>query len=139
MSYKKIQNIGSIKTLVNLSWIIYFFSLFFGSLLSFIFAQTEGVLSYIVGFISFSLIFFSLFLSMKKRVHGEEIENKFSQKFTVGMSISFSFGRIIAYTIVFVFILLLIHFNLFSLYAYIAGIFFSLLATLFTIKIKYLR
>lgn len=139
MNFRMIQSIGSIRILIKLFWVIYFLCILFGLLLSFIFFQIKGVLSYLLGFFSFSLIFFFFFLSMRKRLQGEEIEDKFSQKFAMGLGISFSFGRIFSYIVVLTLLLCLIHFGLFFLYGYMAGIFLSLLTTLAIIKIKYFK
>lgn len=128
-----IQNIGSIRILKRISpkLFITLIAVFFGGVISFVVWGINGVVSYEAGFVCFMFVFFSLFLSMKSRLKNSQGEFNFSQKFSLGLSVSFSFFRMLSYIFLIVAIIILIEFSLFCLYAYMIGIFLSLLSSFY--------
>ena len=128
-----IQSIGSIKILKKLSPRLFltFLAIFFGGVINFILWGVSGAVSYEVGFVCFMLIFLSLFYSMNRRLKNTQEEFNFSQKFSLGLGVSFSLFRILSYIFLIVAIITLIEFSLFCLYAYMIGIFLSLLASFY--------
>lgn len=128
-----IQNIGSIKILKKLSPRLFltFLAIFFGGVISFIIWGVSGVVSFEVGFVCFMLVFLSLFFSMNRRLKNTQEEFNFSQKFSLGLGVSFSLFRILSYVFLVVAMIILIETSLFCLYAYMIGIFISLLASFY--------
>lgn len=128
-----IQNIGSIKILKKLSPRLFFtfLAIFFGGVISFIIWGVSGAVSFEVGFICFMLVFLSLFFSMNKKLKNTQEEFNFSQKFSLGLGVSFSLFRILSYVFLVVAMIILIETSLFCLYAYMIGIFISLLASFY--------
>lgn len=128
-----IQNIGSIKILKKLSPRLFltFLAIFFGGVISFIIWGVSGVVSFEVGFVCFMLVFLSLFFSMNQRLKNTQEEFNFSQKFSLGLGVSFSLFRILSYIFLVVAMIILIETSLFCLYAYMVGIFISLLASFY--------
>lgn len=91
------------------------------------------MVSYEVGFVCFMIVFLSLFVSMSSRLkntQGQEDYN-FSQKFSMGLGVSFSLYRLLSYVILVVALIALIEFGYFALYSYMIGIFLSLLASFY--------
>ena len=133
MSFKMIQSIGSIKILKKLSPRLFltFLAIFFGGVINFILWGVSGAVSYEVGFVCFMLIFLSLFYSMNRRLKNTQEEFNFSQKFSLGLGVSFSLFRILSYVFLVVAMIVLIETSLFCLYAYMIGIFLSLLASFY--------
>lgn len=136
-----IPNIGSIKILKRLSPKIFFtfLAIFFGGIIHFILWGVSGAVSYEVGFVCFILVFLSLFFSMNSRLKNTQEEFNFSQKLTLGLVVSFSLFRILSYIVLIVAIIALIEFSLFSLYAYMIGVFISLLISLLSLSVGMTR
>lgn len=128
-----IQNIGSIKILKKLSPRLFltFLAIFFGGVISFIIWGVSGAVSFEVGFVCFMLVFLSLFFSINQRLKNTQEEFNFSQKFSLGLGVSFSLFRILSYIFLVVAMIILIETSLFCLYAYMVGIFVSLLASFY--------
>lgn len=127
------QNIGSIKTLKKLSpkAFITFVVMFFGGFINFFIWGIRGVASFEVGFVCFMLVFLSLFLSMKSRLKNSQEEFNFSQKFSLGLGVSFSLFRLLSYGVLLLALIVLIEFDYFALYSYMIGIFASLLCSFY--------
>lgn len=128
-----IQNIKNIKIL-KISIICALF--FLGLALAF---KWGGVVSYGVAFLSFACVFLSLFFALNARLKAIQPiqENKqedskdddkipFSQKFALGMGVSFSIFRIFSYAFLSVALIALLEYQIFEIYAYFAGIFIAL-------------
>lgn len=131
-----IQNIGSIKTLrkqISPKIFLTFSLLFFGGITNFFVWGIKGVASYEVGFICFMIVFLSLFASMNSRLKNTQNQEdyNFSQKFSLGLGVSFSLYRIFSYAFLVVALIGLIELGYFSLYSYMIGIFISLLASFY--------
>ena len=106
--------------------------LFFGGIINFFVWGVRGVASYEVGFVCFMIVFLSLFASMSSRLKNTHQEDyNFSQKFSLGLGVSFSLYRIFSYVILVVALIGLIEFDWFALYSYMIGIFISLLASFY--------
>lgn len=111
---------------------------FCGLALAFVF-DWRGVISYGVAFLSFVCVFLSLFFALSARLktiqpmQENEYESKendekipFSQKFALGMGVSFSFFRIFSYAFLSVALIVLLEYQIFEIYAYFMGIFIAL-------------
>lgn len=135
MSSKAIQSIENIKTSrMNEKGLVFLgFGAFFGGIFAWIFQRVAGVLSFEVGFLSFVLVFLSLFWGMRQRLRNisktqgnTQEKPTFSSKVSLGMGISFSLLRILAYLFLIVALVMLLEFKVFSIYAYMVGIFVGL-------------
>lgn len=106
-----------------------------GAGVAFIF-RWRGVLNYGVAFLSFSGVFLSLFFALKDKLKNiEPIENHditkdekipLSQKFALGMGVSFSMFRILSYAFLSFALIVLLEYQMFEIYAYFMGILIAL-------------
>lgn len=131
-----IQNIGSIKILKNkisLKILLTFSLIFLGGMLNFIIFGAKGMVSFEAGFVCFMIIFLSLRFSVNQYLNGtqDQQEYSFSQKFSLGLGVSFSFYRLLSYIVLILVLIGLMSFDCFLLYSYMAGIFTSLLASFY--------
>ncbi|WP_027327635.1 hypothetical protein [Helicobacter pametensis] len=117
---------------------------FLGVCLGFWMRGVDAALSYGVAYLSFLGVFFSLYLSMKKRLadagtleisenedHEEqEVKIPLSHKVALGFGISLAFFRIFAYILLIIALIFLLEFQLFDVYAYMIGVFSSVCGVL---------
>lgn len=106
-----------------------------GAGLAFVFSW-RGALNYGVAFLSFLSVFLSLFFTLKDKLKTiEPIENHdqtkdekipLSQKFALGMGVSFSIFRIFSYAFLSFALIVLLEYQIFEIYAYLMGIFTAL-------------
>lgn len=87
----------------------------------------KWVLSYGVASCSFFCVFLSLFFSLRLKMIApmrEERESRysFSEKFSLGLKVSFSIFRVLSYGFLILALIVLLEQRVFEIYAYFAGI-----------------
>lgn len=99
----------------------------------------QGAISYGVAFLSFVCVFLSLFFALGAKLRAiqpsQEYEQRsqkddekipFSQKFALGIGVSFSFFRIFSYIFLSFALIILLEYQVFEIYPYFMGIFIAL-------------
>ncbi|ANV97689.1 hypothetical protein BBW65_02210 [Helicobacter enhydrae] len=131
-----IQNTKNTKSLILRIIITLLFGAFFGGVLSVIFGDISGILSFEIAFWSFVGVFASVFMGIKPKLqtaldsqhpNNDEEDKQINKKIAFGLSLSFSLLRLVAYVLLVLALIGLLEWQCFDLYCYMAGLFVSLI------------